>query len=338
MPVADSHLWSTEARPVTSSPTSESSGAPDLSAPPGALASAAPAVPAWYPVTRARRPDAKVMAIPPAARAAYERAATVIAAAEPGCRLSWHLLAAIGRTTTDHGRVTSFSLITTHLDGDGTAVPAIVGPVLHEGQQSLVSDTDAGALDHDPTNDRAVGPLHLTPMLWAHVGLDADNDGARDPQDIDDAALATAVLLCSAGLADLRSPNDQATALALLNASPAFARRVVPLATAYAADDDAHPPTPPLVVPVPGSGSPPSSALPSPEATATVKDWFQAHRDDRWSDAPSLPSWSPEASPSPWETCPTGSPAASPTATPSGAASACATPTLEPAAPDEITE
>lgn len=225
-------------------------------------------------------------------------------AAEPRCRLPWHVLAAIGGTSTDHGRVRSFSLVTTRLDGDGSAVPAIVGPVLRAGDQAFVSDTDAGSLDHDPTNDRAIGPLLLTPTLWSHVGLDADRDGARDPQDVDDAALATAVLVCSTGL-DLRSPENQTTALAQLNARPGFARGVVLLAADYRADEARHPGTAPVVGPLPSGAPPPSTPAP-PEATAEVEEWFRAHHDQRWSGPPSLPSWSPP--PSPWEPTTSGAP------------------------------
>lgn len=274
------------------------------------------AAPAWYRVVeRGLAPTARVAAIPPAARTAYERAETIIAAAEPRCRLSWHLLAAVGGTSTDHGRVRSFRLVVTGLDEDGSARPAIVGPVLHAGERGLVSDTDAGALDHDPANDRAVGPLHLSPTLWSHVGLDADGDGVRDPQDVDDAALATAVLLCSTGL-DLRSPESQTTALAQLNASAAFARRVVRLAEAYRADDALHPGTAPVAGPVP-PGAPPSSDAPSPQATTEVEEWFRTHPDQRWRDAPSLSAWAPP--PSPWVPTTPGTPP-SPAADPTGPA------------------
>ena len=46
--------------------------------------------------------------------------------------------------------------------------------------------------------DRAVGPMQFIPSTWSVIGVDGDNDGKRNPQDIDDAALATAVYLCSA--------------------------------------------------------------------------------------------------------------------------------------------
>ena len=58
-------------------------------------------------------------------------------------------------------------------------------------------DTDAGQYDNDTRFDRAVGPMQFIPSTWSVVGVDGDSDGTRNPQDIDDAALATAVYLCS---------------------------------------------------------------------------------------------------------------------------------------------
>ena len=61
----------------------------------------------------------------------------------------------------------------------------------------MIRDTDAGQFDNDTAYDRAVGPMQFIPSTWSVVGVDADGDGQRNPQDIDDAALATAVYLCS---------------------------------------------------------------------------------------------------------------------------------------------
>ena len=61
----------------------------------------------------------------------------------------------------------------------------------------MIRDTDAGQFDNDAAYDRAVGPMQFIPSTWSVVGVDADGDGERNPQDIDDAALATAVYLCS---------------------------------------------------------------------------------------------------------------------------------------------
>ena len=47
--------------------------------------------------------------------------------------------------------------------------------------------------------------MQFIPSTWSVVGVDGDGDGKRNPQDIDDAALATAVYLCS-GDEDLVAP------------------------------------------------------------------------------------------------------------------------------------
>ena len=60
--------------------------------------------------------------------------------------------------------------------------------------------------------------MQFIPSTWPVVRVDADGDGKRNPQDIDDAALATAVYLCS-GKDDLsqrraRKPRSSATTTA----------------------------------------------------------------------------------------------------------------------------
>ena len=135
--------------------------------------------------------NAAVNGIPSAALAAYQRAETVINAADTACHLPWQLVAAIGRVESDHGRVHG-----SHLTSEGLARPAIYGLPLDGTQGTArIGDTDAGLLDHDTEFDRAVGPLQFIPSPWAIVGVDADGDSQRDPLDIDDAALATTVYL-----------------------------------------------------------------------------------------------------------------------------------------------
>ena len=131
--------------------------------------------------------------IPSAALAAYQRAETVINSADKSCNLTWQLVAAIGRVESNHGRFGGNAL-----DDDGVAQPGIYGVALNgTNSTSVISDTDAGQFDNDPVYDRAVGPMQFIPSTWSVVGVDADGDGKRNPQDIDDAALATAVYLCS---------------------------------------------------------------------------------------------------------------------------------------------
>jgi len=176
--------------------------------------------------------NASANGIPAAALAAYQRAETVINAADRTCRLPWQLLAAIGRVESDHGRYAGNTL-----GDDGVARPGIYGLALdgtHHTQRIL--DTDAGQYDQDARFDRAVGPMQFIPTTWSVVAVDADGDGNRDPQDIDDAALATAVYLCS-GQDDLATTSGQRAAVYRYNHSTRYVDLVLSLTNAYGNGD-----------------------------------------------------------------------------------------------------
>ncbi len=166
--------------------------------------------------------------IPAVALSAYQRAETVINAADADCNLSWQLLAAVGRVESDHGRFGGSSL-----DESGVARPAILGVVL-DGRRGTarIVDTDAGHYDGNNRLDRAVGPMQFIPSTWSVVGVDGDNDGVRDPQDIDDAALAAAVYLCS-GPDDLSGAAGQAAAVYRYNHSDAYVASVLAIMRGY---------------------------------------------------------------------------------------------------------
>ncbi len=170
--------------------------------------------------------------IPSAALAAYQRAETVINAADTSCNLTWQLVAAIGRVESDHGRFGGSAL-----DANGIAVPGIIGIAL-DGTRgtAVICDTDAGQYDSDRLFDRAVGPMQFIPSTWSAVGVDADNDGVRNPQDIDDAALGTAVYLCS-GTSDLSTLAGQREAVYRYNHSDSYVDLVLQIADNYLAGD-----------------------------------------------------------------------------------------------------
>lgn len=133
--------------------------------------------------------------VPEAALGAYHHAEQVMASSDPGCGISWTLLAAIGRVESNHGRFGG-----AQLGADGVSRPGIVGPRLDgAGPFAAIRDTDHGALDGDPVWDRAVGQMQFLPGTWASVGRDGDGDGVANPNDINDSALAAAVYLCGAG-------------------------------------------------------------------------------------------------------------------------------------------
>ncbi len=172
--------------------------------------------------------------IPYPALRAYLRAAQVLADARPKCRLGWPLLAAVGRVESDHGRAGD-----TRLHPDGVSTPAIIGPALDgRGRVAPVPDSDGGRLDGDRTWDRAVGPMQIVPGTWTLIGVDGDGDGVRSPGDIDDAALAVGVHLCSAGVA-LDSRVGMRAALHRYNAAPSYAGLVLSYERLYRATEDA---------------------------------------------------------------------------------------------------
>ena len=133
--------------------------------------------------------------VPEAALRAYHRAEKVTASADPGCEISWTLLAAIGRVESNHGRFGG-----AQLGSDGVSRPEIRGPQLDgAGPFAAIRDSDNGTLDRDPVWDRAVGQMQFLPETWRSVARDGDGDGQRNPDDIDDSALGSAVYLCGAG-------------------------------------------------------------------------------------------------------------------------------------------
>ncbi len=206
--------------------------------------------------TGADAASVSALGIPAAALAAYQRAETVINAADPSCKLSWQLIAAIGRVESDHGRVNGNSL-----SDNGVAQPGIYGIALDGTHNTrAVRDTDAGQYDADATWDRAVGPMQFIPATWSVVGVDGDNDGKRNPQDVDDAALASAVYLCS-GRGDLSTVVGQRAAVYRYNHSDDYVDLVVSYMTAYETSDFSS---------VPGTTSYANTAALSPELARTL--------------------------------------------------------------------
>ncbi|HRI94966.1 MAG TPA: lytic murein transglycosylase, partial [Nocardioides sp.] len=170
--------------------------------------------------------------IPSAALAAYQRAETVINTADPTCHLSWQLIAAIGRVESNHGRANG-----NVLDDNGLATPGIYGVALNGANRtSEIVDTDAGQYDNDAQYDRAVGPMQFIPSTWSVVGVDADGDGVRNPQDIDDSALGAAVYLCS-GDDDLAADAGRRAAVYRYNHSDSYVDLVLAIMDAYVAGD-----------------------------------------------------------------------------------------------------
>jgi len=149
--------------------------------------------------------------VPGALLAAYRAA---VAGAPTGCHLPVSLLAAIGQ-------VESGSLAGRSVDGHHRAVPGVYGPVLSGGGYAAIHDSDGGSLDGDRRWDRAVGPMQFIPGTWRAFGRDGDGDGARDPQNVFDAAASAAAYLCLGGR-DLRYAADLQSAVLSYNHSTAY--------------------------------------------------------------------------------------------------------------------
>jgi membrane-bound lytic murein transglycosylase B len=152
------------------------------------------------------------VAVPVVAMQAYGYAELVLSTTMPSCRLSWTTLAALGKVESNHGTANGATLTTT-----GQALPPIIGlPLDGQGGRQRIADTDDGALDGDTVLDRAVGPMQFIPSTWRTAGVDADNDGTKDPHDLDDAALAAANYLCGSGR-NLSTPADWWAAILAYN-------------------------------------------------------------------------------------------------------------------------
>lgn len=215
------------------------------------------------------------LVIPPVALAAYQRAESALALQQPGCKVSWPLLAGLGRVLSDHGGGS--------LDPAGNSVGPIVGPAL-DGSFGLanVHDTDGGQIDGDTEWDRASGPLQIIPSVWRQIGADSDGDGFGSPHNVFDAALTAGRYVCADG-ADLGELPAQAHAVFRYQQSDVFVRAVMAWRQVYG-DRLAAVEPPPLALPPvqdirppsatplpvgslpPGDPQPPASSLPPPAA------------------------------------------------------------------------
>jgi hypothetical protein len=169
--------------------------------------------------------------IPSAALDAYRHAETLLSKADKSCKLPWNLVAAIGRVESNHGRSNGNALT-----ADGLAQPGIYGVPLNGIGVAKISDSDNGVFDKDTVWDRAVGPMQFIPGTWSSAGVDSDNDGKKNPQDIDDAATAAGVYLC-AGSDDLSTDGGARSAAHRYNHSDSYVDLVMKISAAYAAGD-----------------------------------------------------------------------------------------------------
>jgi membrane-bound lytic murein transglycosylase B len=191
--------------------------------PPTSFHIAAAAVSAPPPAMAVNSPGA--LGIPAMALSAYRNAERMVAASDPGCGISWNLLAGIGRIESMHANSGA-------TDARGTAIRPIYGPAL-DGTlpgNEVIAQSNA---DGQVTYARAMGPMQFLPGTWARYASDAKGDGVADPQNLFDSALAAARYLCSGGF-NLRDPAQVMAAILRYNNSMAYAQNVLGWAAAYA--------------------------------------------------------------------------------------------------------
>lgn len=138
------------------------------------------------------------------------------------CTVPWWVLAGIGRVESHHGTAQG-SRVT--VEGD-TTVTILGIPLDGRPGTAAIADSDGGLIDHDATWDRAVGPMQFLPGTWRTVGVDADDDGVVDPNNLNDAAGGAARLLCLRH-GDLTTEAAQRAALLTYNASVAYGTEVL---------------------------------------------------------------------------------------------------------------
>ena len=202
---------------------------------------------------------------------AYRQAEATLAEEQPGCGLRWELLAAIGKTESNHGAG--------RLDAFGNSMVAIIGI-------PIGGDTDGGTLDGDPGRDHAVGPMQFIPSTWKRWTTDANGDGKGDPGNIVDSATAAGRYLCrAAGDLTLQTEAGVIRAILAYNPNQTYLRVVGARFESLAADlasgwfsAAALPPAPAPVADLPPNAGPdgrvPDGGAPiAPEpATTTVTE------------------------------------------------------------------
>jgi hypothetical protein len=156
----------------------------------------------------------------PALRPELAQAYAIAVAWMPtSCHLRVSVLAAMGQ-------VGSRSLQDHDLDHQHRAIPSVYGERQRRPKAVRAPDTDGGTFDGDARWDRPVGPLAFLVPTWRVAQVDGDGDGRRDPQDIEDAAVSAARLLCIDGT-DLGITGDLRAALGAFGHSTAYTQSVL---------------------------------------------------------------------------------------------------------------
>ena len=212
------------------------------------------------------------LAIPALTLRAYREAAVWAAGYDPGCRLSWTVLAGIGRIESNHGL---FGGAATRFSAAGAVSPRITGPPLDGQGVAAIPDSDGGRWDGDTVWDRAVGPMQFLPGTWRSLGRDGNGDRVADPNNLFDAAVSAAGYLCLSG-GDLTDPARLRRAVYGYNHSWPYVDAVLGWARLYQGGVAPGPPVPTGTAPsAPATGASTTSASstgpPASDPTTTTR-------------------------------------------------------------------
>ncbi|MFE9905206.1 lytic transglycosylase domain-containing protein [Streptomyces achromogenes] len=257
--------------------------------------------------------------IPATVLRAYRAAETSVGRTDPGCRLPWELLAAIGKVESGHAGGGA-------VGPDGTTTRRITGPALDGRGFALIGDTDGGSYDGDRRYDRAVGPMQFLPSTWARWGADGNGDGRADPDNVFDAALAAGHYLC-AGDRDLGRDADLTEAVLGYNHSRAYLELVGRWLEFYSGGVHAVPDGTGVPPRSPGAGGDTPAVEPADGADGGGADGSGAGDDG--GDIIVGPDPTPPARPGPSPSAPSPTPAPTP-ASPAPSPSAPTTPPTTP--------
>jgi hypothetical protein len=162
--------------------------------------------------------DTSGNSIPAIVLDAYRRAARSVDLADPGCHLSWPLLAAIG--TVESSNAENGNVLP-----NGDMRTPIFGPPLDGTNGDAAISDGSGWV-------RAVGPMQFLPSSWARWATDGNGDSRANPQNVYDATAAAARYLCASG-GDLSNLNDVRRAVFSYNDSQRYVNVVLGWFEAY---------------------------------------------------------------------------------------------------------
>jgi membrane-bound lytic murein transglycosylase B len=169
--------------------------------------------------------------IPALALRAYREAAAWASGFDAGCRLTWPVLAGIGRIESNHGM---YGGAATRFSPSGTVTPRITGPPLDGHGVASIPDSDGGRWDGDTVWDRAVGPMQFIPSTWRSLGRDGNGDGVADPNNLFDSAVSAAAYLCLSVDGSLSDPAVLRQAIYNYNHSWPYVDAILAWARLYA--------------------------------------------------------------------------------------------------------